>query len=100
MGRVLHPNAFFWAHANLLMVVLVVEVDNFDLGLIDAKRQSPVFGDEQTPRSFAVTGQLMCFPARDGPEFHPASPCPGGRRSCGAASPRPRPESRWRRHFR
>jgi len=51
------------------MVVLVVEVDNFDLGLIDAKRQSPVFGDEQTPRSPAAAGQLMCFPARDGPEF-------------------------------
>lgn len=51
------------------MVVLVVEIDNFDLGLIDAERQSPVFGDEQAPRSFAVASQLMCFPARHGPEF-------------------------------
>jgi hypothetical protein len=51
------------------MIVFIIKVDNFNFTLIDPKNHSPVARDEQTPGAFAVSGQLMRLPTRDGPQI-------------------------------
>jgi hypothetical protein len=45
------------------MIVFIVEVDDLDFRAVDPKRHPPVSGDGQTPRSLAVAGQHVRFPA-------------------------------------
>src|SRR4051812_31362595 len=45
-----------------LVIVLVIEIDDFNLVLIDPERKPPVSRYRQAPRAFAVACQLMCFP--------------------------------------
>jgi hypothetical protein len=51
------------------VVIFIIEIDNLDFGLVDAKCQPPVLGDRKAPRPFAVTRQLMGFPAWHGFQF-------------------------------
>jgi hypothetical protein len=48
---------------------LVIEIDDFDLDLVDPKRDPPIFGDEQTPVALPVTRQLMRLPAWNRPKL-------------------------------
>jgi hypothetical protein len=52
-----------------LVVVFIVQVDDFDVCPVDPECQPPIFDDEQAPNTFAVTGQLMRFPAWNDPKL-------------------------------
>lgn len=57
MGWILHANAGCIGHGfAFLVVVPLIEVDDFDLGLIDPERDPPVLGDKQAPDTFPVAG--------------------------------------------
>ena len=51
------------------MVILIIQVEDFLLGLVDPERDPPVAGDGEAPCSLAVASELMRFPARDVAEF-------------------------------
>ena len=48
------------------MIVFIIEVDDLDFLPIDPKRHPPVARDRQAPRSLAVAGQHVRFPALHG----------------------------------
>jgi hypothetical protein len=50
-----------------LVVILIIEVD--DLGAVDPERDAPVASHKQAPRTFAITGHLVRFPAWHSAQF-------------------------------
>jgi hypothetical protein len=46
MGGIFHADTSYCVHGHPLVVVLIAEVDNLDLGFVDPKRQPPVLGDK------------------------------------------------------
>lgn len=48
------------------MIVLIVEGDDLDFGMVDPKRHPPVLGDEQASCSLAIVGLRMNLPAGHG----------------------------------
>ena len=48
------------------MVIFVIEVDDLDFFAVKAERHPPIFCNGQAPRSLAVAGQHMGFPAWHG----------------------------------
>ena len=57
MGRVLHPDALYRTHARLLVVILVIQIDDFDLCPVDPKRDPPISCDRQTPDALTIAGE-------------------------------------------
>jgi hypothetical protein len=45
------------------MVILIIEVDDLDFGLVNPKSQSPVLRHEKAPDALSITGELMGLPA-------------------------------------
>ena len=46
-----------------------LEVDDLDLVLVDLECEPPIFGDEQAPCAFSITGQQVGFPGGKGTNF-------------------------------
>ena len=51
------------------MVVLIIQVEDFSLGLVDPERDPPVARDMKAPCPLAVAGELVRFPTRHIAEF-------------------------------
>ena len=51
------------------MVILIIQVEDFSLGLVDSEPNPPVAGDRKTPGPLSVAAQLVRFPTRNVVEF-------------------------------